>query len=98
MVKSKDAARLPFGWAYIRVMLFDGIRFESARRVIPGFDAGIIALPLRTPLSHAAGAMGDGDDTGIEVVVEIELVTDSLADVDFDVCLAGEELTDVLEL
>lgn len=63
-------------------MLFEGTRFESAKRAMLGFEAGTIVLPLRTPLSHAAGATGDGDDAGIEVEVEVELVTDD--DVDFD--------------
>ena len=80
-MKSNDAARLPPGWAYIRVILFEGIRFASAKRAMLGFEAGTIALPLRTPLSHAAGSTGDGDDTGTEMEVEVELVTDV---VDFD--------------
>jgi len=61
-----------------------------------GFDAGTIALPLRMPLSHAAGATGDGDDAGTETEVEVELVTD---DVDFDLCCVEDEvLVSVLEL
>jgi len=57
-------------------MLFEGTRFESAKRAMLGSEAGTIALPLRTPLSHAAGATGDGDDTGTGTEVEVELVID----------------------
>jgi len=61
-----------------------------------GFEAGTIALPLRTPLSHAAGATGDGDDTGADMEVEVELVTDV---VDFDLWgLEDEVLVKMLEL